>query len=255
MSATRFVDSLIRGVEALSRACGMVAAACLGAACLVVCHMVLVRYAFGAATIWQTEFVTFAVVASTLIGSPYVLLTRGHVTVDLLPHYLSEKPRRRLALGANANLYFEDRLTIQYQVQEMLRIEKIFERDAIEEELAAYNPLIPDGHNWKATFMLEYDDPAERSDMLAKLVGVEDCVWMRVGAGPVITPVCDEDLERATGDKISSVHFMRFELSPEVIATLRQSEEIPAGLSQAEYSCKVTPIPAEIRKSLLDDLD
>ena len=101
MSATRFVDALIRGVEALSRACGMVAAACLAAACLVVCHMVLVRYAFGAATIWQTEFVTFAVVASTLIGSPYVLLTRGHVTVDLLPHYLSEKPRRRLALGAS----------------------------------------------------------------------------------------------------------------------------------------------------------
>lgn len=101
MSATRFVDSLIRGVEALSRACGMAAAACLGAACLVVCHMVLVRYAFGAATIWQTEFVTFAVVAATLIGSPYVLLTRGHVTVDLLPHYLSEKPRRWLALGAS----------------------------------------------------------------------------------------------------------------------------------------------------------
>ena len=102
----------------------------------------------------------------------------------------------------------------------MLRIEKIFERDAIEEELAAYNPLIPDGRNWKATFMLEYDDPAERSDMLAKLVGVEDCVWMRVGAGPLITPVCDEDLERATGDKTSSVHFMRFELSPEDIGAL-----------------------------------
>lgn len=101
MSATGFVDPLIRGVETLSRACGVLAALCLAAASVVVCQMVLVRYAFGAATIWQTEFVTFAVVAATLIGSPYVLLTRGHVTVDLLPHYLSEEPRRWLALLAS----------------------------------------------------------------------------------------------------------------------------------------------------------
>ena len=101
MSTTVLVDHFIRGVRALSNACGVLAALCLAAACLVVCHMVLVRYMFSAATIWQTEFVTFAVVAATLIGSPYVLLTRGHVTVDLLPHYLSERPRRWLAFIAS----------------------------------------------------------------------------------------------------------------------------------------------------------
>ena len=185
----------------------------------------------------------------------YTLEKYAEIRGDFRARVLEHKKARRLALGLNANLYFEDRITVQYQVQEMLRIEKIFERDAIEEELAAYNPLIPDGRNWKATFMLEYDDPAERSDMLAKLVGVEDCVWMRVGAGPVISPVCDEDLERATGDKTSSVHFMRFELSPEDIGALRQGAEISAGISHAEYTCQVAPIPAEIRKSLLADLD
>lgn len=184
----------------------------------------------------------------------YTLEKYAEIRSDFRAGVMAHKKTRRLALGANANLYFEDRLTIQYQVQEMLRIEKIFERDAIEEELAAYNPLIPDGHNWKATFMLEYDDPAERSEMLAKLVGVEDCVWMRVGAGPVISPVCDEDLERATGDKTSSVHFMRFELSPEDIGALRQGAEISAGISHGEYTCQVAPIPAEIRESLIRDL-
>ena len=184
----------------------------------------------------------------------YTLEKYAEIRSDFRAGVMAHKKARRLALGANANLYFEDRLTIQYQVQEMLRIEKIFERDAIEEELAAYNPLIPDGRNWKATFMLEYDDPAERSDMLAKLVGVEDCVWMRVGAGSVITPVCDEDLERATGDKTSSVHFMRFELSPEDISALRQGAEISAGISHAEYTCQVAPVPAEIRESLIRDL-
>ena len=184
----------------------------------------------------------------------YTLEKYAEIRNEFRAAVLAHKKSRRLALGANANLYFEDRLTIQYQVQEMLRIEKIFERAAIEEELAAYNPLIPDGHNWKATFMLEYDDPAERSDMLAKLVGVEDCVWMRVGAGPVITPICDEDLERATGDKTSSVHFMRFELSPEDIGALKQGAEISAGISHAEYTCQVAPILAEIRESLVKDL-
>lgn len=185
----------------------------------------------------------------------YTLEKYAEIRSEFRAGVMAHKKARRLALGSNANLYFEDRLTIQYQVQEMLRIEKLFERDAIEEELAAYNPLIPDGRNWKATFMLEYDDPDERREMLAKLVGVEDCVWMRVGAGPVITPVCDEDLERATGDKTSSVHFMRFELSPEDVGALRQGAEISAGISHAEYTWQVAPVPAEIRESLLADLD
>ena len=184
----------------------------------------------------------------------FTLEKYSQVRSDFRARVMQHKKARRLALGANANLYFEDRLTIHYQVQEMLRIERIFERDAIEEELAAYNPLIPDGHNWKATFMLEYDDPTERREMLAKLVGVEDCVWMRVGTGPVIVPVCDEDLERATGAKTSSVHFMRFELSPEDISALQQGAEISAGISHADYTCQVAPIATAIRASLIGDL-
>ena len=145
---------------------------------------------------------------------------------DFRAKVMAHKQNRRLALGDHANLYFEDRLTIHYQVQEMLRIERIFEADAIAEELAAYNPLIPDGHNWKATFMLEYDDPRERRAMLAKLVGVEQQVWMRVGDGDLIRPTCDEDLERATEYKTSSVHFMRFELSTADIAAARQGADV-----------------------------
>ncbi len=184
----------------------------------------------------------------------YTLEQYAELRNEFRTRVMAHKQARRLALGVNANLYFEDRLTIQYQVQEMLRIEKIFERAAIEEELAAYNPLIPDGHNWKATFMLEYDDPAERKDMLEQLVGVEDCVWMRVGAGALIAPVCDEDLERATDIKTSSVHFMRFELSPQDLSALQQGAEISAGISHAAYTVQVAPVPVEIRQSLVMDL-
>ena len=123
----------------------------------------------------------------------------------------------------------------------MLRVEKIFEANGIEEELAAYNPLIPDGHNWKATFMLEYDDPDERKIQLEKLVGIEASVWMRVGNGEIITPIYDEDLERATEAKTSSVHFMRFELSAEDIAALKQGAEIFAGINHREYNYLVAP--------------
>ena len=185
----------------------------------------------------------------------YTLEKYAEIRSEFRARVMAHKKARRLPLGPNANLYFEDRLTIQYQVQEMLRIEKIFDRAGIEEELAAYNPLIPDGHNWKATFMLEYDDRTERDEMLAKLVGIEDCVWMRVGAGPVITPVCDEDLERETETKTSSVHFMRFELAREDISALKQGAEISAGISHQEYTYQLTPIPPEIRRSLLADID
>ena len=185
----------------------------------------------------------------------YSLENYAEIRSEFRARVMAHKKSRRLPLGPNANLYFEDRLTIQYQVQEMLRIEKIFERAGIEEELAAYNPLIPDGHNWKATFMLEYDDLAERREMLAKLVGIEDCVWMRVGAGPVIVPVCDEDLERATETKTSSIHFMRFELSTEDIAAIGQGAEISAGVSHAQYVYQLVPIPAQIRQSLSGDID
>ena len=133
---------------------------------------------------------------------------------------LAHKKNRQLPLGENARLYFEDALTIKYQIQEMLRIERVFEPAGIEEELEAYNPLIPDGHNWKATFMLEFADPDVRAQRLAELVGIEDKVWLQVEGCDRIYPICDEDLERATEDKTSSVHFMRFELTPSMIAAM-----------------------------------
>jgi hypothetical protein len=125
---------------------------------------------------------------------------------------LAHKKNRRLDLGTNAALYFEDRLTMQYQVQEMLRIEKIFEADGIREELDAYNPLIPDGSNWKATFMVEFPEVEERKAMLAKLVGIEDRVYVQVADFGRVHPIADEDLDRDTEEKTSAVHFLRFEL-------------------------------------------
>ena len=185
----------------------------------------------------------------------YTLEKYAEIRNEFRARVMAHKKSRRLPLGLNATLYFEDRLTIHYQVQEMLRIEKIFERADIEEELAAYNPLIPDGHNWKVTFMLEYDDRAERGEMLTRLVGIEDCVWMRVGAGAIIVPVCDEDMERETETRTSSVHFMRFELSPEDITAVGQGAEISAGISHQEYNFQISPIPAPIRQSLGADID
>ena len=185
----------------------------------------------------------------------YTLEKYAELRNEFRARVMAHKKSRRLPLGLNATLYFEDRLTIQYQVQEMLRIEKIFERADIEEELAAYNPLIPDGHNWKATFMLEYDDRAEREEMLTRLIGIEDCVWMRVGAGAIIVPVSDEDMERETETRTSSVHFMRFELSTEEIAAVGQGAEISAGISHQEYNFQLAPIPADIRQSLGADID
>ena len=185
----------------------------------------------------------------------YTLEKYAEIRNEFRARVMAHKKSRRLPLGLNATLYFEDRLTIHYQVQEMLRIEKIFERADIEEELAAYNPLIPDGHNWKVTFMLEYDDRAERGEMLTRLVGIEDCVWMRVGAGAIIVPICDEDMERETETRTSSVHFMRFELSPEDITAVGQGAEISAGISHQEYNFQISPIPAAIRQSLGADID
>ena len=185
----------------------------------------------------------------------YTLEKYAETRNEFRARVMAHKKSRRLPLGLNATLYFEDRLTIHYQVQEMLRIEKIFERADIEEELAAYNPLIPDGYNWKATFMLEYDDRAEREEMLTRLVGIEDCVWMRVGAGAIIVPICDEDMERETETRTSSVHFMRFELSPEDITAVGQGAEISAGISHQEYNFQISPIPAPIRQSLGADID
>lgn len=168
---------------------------------------------------------------------------------------MRHKRNRRLPLGTNATLYFEDRLTMQYQVQEMLRIERIFEAASINEELEAYNPLIPDGSNWKATFMIEFPDPDERDAMLRQLAGIEDKVWMQVGDTDKIRPFADEDLDRTSDEKTSAVHFLRFELSKEQIGLLKEGAELAAGIDHDNYQVDIRPVAANIRQSLLVDLD
>jgi DNA primase large subunit len=168
---------------------------------------------------------------------------------------LAHKKNRRLDLGTNAALYFEDRLTMQYQVQEMLRIEKIFEADGIMEELEAYNPLIPDGSNWKATFMVEFPEIEERKAMLAQLVGIEDRVYVQVADFDRVYPIADEDLERDTEEKTSAVHFLRFELPPAQVQALKNGASLIAGIDHDNYRVEVSPVPDNIRESLLADFD
>src|SRR5210317_1547130 len=150
---------------------------------------------------------------------------------------LEHKKDRRVTIGENLSLYFEDRLTIQYQVQEMLRIEKIFEADGIEEELEAYNPLIPDGSNLKCTAMLEFKDVAVRRERLAQLVGIEHVVWLRVEGFDKVFAISNEDLDRSTEEKTSAVHFMRFELDEAMIAALREGAGLEFGTNHEGYPC------------------
>jgi hypothetical protein len=168
---------------------------------------------------------------------------------------LEHKRDRRIALGTNAALYFEDRLTMQYQVQEMLRIERIFEADGIIEELDAYNPLIPDGTNWKATFMVEFPDAEERRAMLQRLVGIEDRVYVEVGDAGRVYAIADEDLERADENKTSAVHFLRFELPADQVDALKGGAALSAGIEHENYQVRISPVADNIRLSLLGDLD
>ena len=168
---------------------------------------------------------------------------------------LEHKKHRQINLGENATLYFEDRLTMQYQVQEMLRIEKIFEPEGIAEELDAYNPLIPDGSNWKATFMVEFPDEQERRAQLKLLRGIEDAVWLQVEGCEKIRAISDEDLEREDDTKTSAVHFMRFELTPEMVEALKGGAKLSAGIDHDRYQAEVDPVPEATRRSLAADLD
>jgi hypothetical protein len=168
---------------------------------------------------------------------------------------MAHKKNRRLELGTNAALYFEDRLTMHYQVQEMLRIERIFEAEAINEELATYNPLIPDGSNWKATFMIEFPEVEEREQMLSQLVGIEDRVYVHVADFEPVYAVADEDLERADAHKTSAVHFLRFELPPEQATALKSGASMIAGIDHDSYRVEVRPVAENIRTSLTSDLD
>ena len=174
---------------------------------------------------------------------------------DFRAKVLAHKKNRTVHLGDHVTLIFEDALTIQYQVQEMLRIEKIFEEQGIQDEIDAYNPLIPDGRNFKATMMIEYEDVEERRDALSKLKGIEDRVWVRVeGCAPVYA-IADEDLERETDEKTSSVHFLRFELTREMAESLKYGVALAIGVDHPHYAAKLDPVTSEVRAALVKDLD
>ena len=175
---------------------------------------------------------------------------RSEIRAQVMKH----KKNRNIHIGPTATLYFEDRQTIQYQIQEMLRVERIFEVDGIEEELQAYNPLIPDGSNWKATFMIEEPDVGRRHELLAGLIGVEDRVWVRVDGNEQVFAIADEDMERDTEEKTSSVHFLRFELSEKMVADLKQGAALGIGIDHRNYSHEVEPVAGSLRDALIADL-
>lgn len=166
---------------------------------------------------------------------------------------MKHKKNRQVALGANASLTFEDRITVQYQVQEMLRIERIFETAGIDDELAAYNPLIPDGSNWKATFMIEYSEVSERKAALSQLIGIEDKVWVQVGDLAKVYAIADEDMERDNAEKTSAVHFLRFELTTEQAKAAQAGLAIMIGVDHPVYQYELT-VPEPVRASLAADI-
>ena len=189
--------------------------------------------------------------------APHSLLTleayarqRGDFRARVIEH----KKRRTVRLGEHLTLNFEDELTVRYQVQEMLRIERIFEEEGIREELAAYNPLIPDGGNFKATMMLEYPDPEERGAMLAQLKGVEDRVWVSVAGCKPVYAIADEDLERENEQKTSAVHFLRFELDAQMRASLKHGAHLAVGVDHPSCTHAIPALDQPVRSSLVADL-
>ena len=167
---------------------------------------------------------------------------------------LAHKKHRIVHLGEHVTLIFEDELTVRYQVQEMLRVERIFEEAGIQDELDAYNPLIPDGRNFKATMLIEYEDVEERHRALARLKGIEERAWVRAEGCPQVFAIADEDLERENEEKTSSVHFLRFELTPEMAEALKYGVGLAVGVDHPQYQAKVDPLPAEMRAALARDL-
>jgi hypothetical protein len=166
---------------------------------------------------------------------------------------MAHKKNRLVHLGQNLTLIFEDELTVRYQIQEMLRIEKTYEEAGIQDELEAYNPLVPDGSNWKATMMIEYPEETERRVMLTKLKGIEDRVWVQVMDFARVHAIADEDLERENDEKTSSVHFLRFELTPEMIAAAKSGAAIAVGVDHPVYAAEIVVAQA-VRDSLAADL-
>ena len=173
---------------------------------------------------------------------------------DFRAQVIAHKKHRTLHLGEHVTLIFEDELTIRYQVQEMLRVEKIFEAQGIQDELDAYNPLIPDGRNFKATMMIEYEDANERKAALGRLKGVEDRAYVQVEGLPRVYAIADEDLDRENEEKTSSVHFLRFELSDEMADALKYGMTLAAGIDHPHYQARNDPLPGPVREALLKDL-
>jgi hypothetical protein len=182
-----------------------------------------------------------------------------------LEQYAIERPRlrneiiahkrlRNVQVGPNTTWCFEDRTTIRYQILEMLRAERIFESEGIQSELDAYNPLIPDGSNWKVTMLLEFPDPEERRLALSKLIGIEDRCWVRVSEMEQVFAVADEDLDRENDEKTSAVHFLRFELSPSMVQSMKSGAPLSIGVDHGSYRHAVSPLPAAVRDALSRDL-
>ena len=167
---------------------------------------------------------------------------------------MKHKENRRLAFNDHAVLYFEDALTMQYQVQEMLRIERIFESEGIQQELDVYNTLIPEGANWKATFMIEYTDVQERKAALAKLIGVERSIWVKVEESEKVYAIANEDMDRETEDKTSAVHFMRFELTKDMITNIKVGLPIVFGIDHDFYKTEIIVSP-KVQRALIIDLN
>jgi hypothetical protein len=167
---------------------------------------------------------------------------------------LEHKRARTVHLGEHVTLIFEDELTIRYQVQEMLRVEKTFEEAGIQDELDAYNPLVPDGTNFKASMLIEYDDVDERRAALKRLRGIERRVWVQVEGFPRVFAIADEDLERETEEKTSAVHFLRFEFDPGMIEALKRGVALGIGVDHPEYRAEIPAVGADTRKALVEDL-
>ena len=183
----------------------------------------------------------------------YSLEQYARIHLEFRARVMQHKDNRRVPLGEHATLYFEDALTMQYQIQEAIRLERMVEPAQIQEELDVYNPLIPDGSNWKATFMVEYPDVEERCAALARLIGIEKAVWVQVEGFPKVAPIANEDLDRETEDKTSAVHFLRFELTPEIVAAAKRGAGLRAGIDHPHYRVEVDLSP-HVRASLVGDL-
>jgi len=184
----------------------------------------------------------------------YSLEQYSEMRNDYRKKVMAHKENRRVELGDHVLLSFEDKLIMQYQIQEMLKAEKIFDADGIEEELNVYNTLIPDGSNWKATMLIQYTDVAERQRELTRLIGIEDLIWMQVDDFEKIYAIADEDLERDNETKTSAVHFMRFELSDEMAAAVKAGSPVSAGVEHENYQESIQPLASNIRDSLAGDL-